>query len=106
MKITFRPAAVQALKPYVGDGQAILKLVYDIEGCGCVMDGVSALHIVPQAAFGDVQGEGDPYPFLYEPSYEVFFEPKLNIDYKPDRDAFTLSSDGQIYTNDLKLISR
>ncbi|QJC51983.1 iron-sulfur cluster biosynthesis family protein [Paenibacillus albicereus] len=102
MRITFRPEAADKLRPYVGDGQATLKLVYDTEGCGCVVNGVSALYVVQEPAAGDVQGEGDPYPFLYEGRYEVFFEPELKLGYSRERDAFILSSDSQIYNHDLR----
>ncbi|ASS65242.1 MULTISPECIES: iron-sulfur cluster biosynthesis family protein [unclassified Paenibacillus] len=102
MRITFKTAAVEALKPYLEDGKGILKLVYDTEGCGCVVSGVSALHIVAQASPGDVIGEGDPFPFLYEERYEVFFEPELKLDYNPARQAFILASDSQIYSHDLR----
>ncbi|SDT56059.1 Uncharacterized protein YqkB [Paenibacillaceae bacterium GAS479] len=102
MRISFSPDAVEKLRPYVGDGQAVLKLLYDTEGCGCVVNGVSALYIVKEPYAGDVLGEGNPYPFFYEERYEVFFEPELRIGYNKDRDAFTLSSDSQIYNHDLR----
>ncbi|MGN7457709.1 iron-sulfur cluster biosynthesis family protein [Paenibacillus pasadenensis] len=106
MRITIRPEAADKLRPYVGDGQAMLKLVYDTEGCGCVVNGVSALYVVQEPLSGDVQGEGDPYPFLYEERYEVFFEPELKLGYSRERDAFILSSDSQIYNYDLRFFPR
>lgn len=102
MRISFSRDAADKLQPFVGDGQAMLKLVYDTEGCGCVVNGVSALYVVHEPAQGDVMGEGDPYPFLYEERYEVFFEPELRIAYSKDRNAFSLASDSQIYHHDMR----
>ncbi|GLX71467.1 iron-sulfur cluster biosynthesis family protein [Paenibacillus glycanilyticus] len=104
MRITFTPAAVEALTPYIEDGQKQLKLLHDTEGCGCVMSGVPALQLIEQGGPDDRLAQGDPFPFWFEPRHEVFFEPELRIDYNAERYAYSLKSDNQIYTLNLRFV--
>ncbi|XEC92612.1 iron-sulfur cluster biosynthesis family protein [Paenibacillus tarimensis] len=104
MNITFTDAAVAIISPYMEQGGLHLKLLYDTEGCGCVVSGVPALQLVKEIGPDDRIGNGNPFQFLYEPRFEVFFEPQLKVDYDLSRDAFILKSDNQIYTNGLRLI--
>ncbi|EFM12055.1 conserved hypothetical protein [Paenibacillus curdlanolyticus YK9] len=104
MHITFTPSAQAALKPYLADGSRQIKLLYDTEGCGCVVSGVPALQMIETGGPDEALGNGDPFSFWYEPRFEVFFEPKLRVDFDESRHAFSLKSDGQIYTNNLRLL--
>lgn len=104
MRFTFTPSAVERLADTMADGTRGLKLLYDTEGCGCVMNGVPTLLVVPEPEPTDKLGEGSPYPVWYEPNYEVFFEPELTIDYNRARSAFVLKSANQIYTPNLRLL--
>ncbi|MBH5317813.1 iron-sulfur cluster biosynthesis family protein [Paenibacillus sp. GSMTC-2017] len=104
MHITFSPAAVSKLTPYLTDGSKQLKLLHDIEGCGCVVSGVPVLTLIQETTVDDQESNGDPFSFLYEPRHEVFYDPHLRIDYDPARSSFILKSDNQIYTNNLRFI--
>ncbi|GFN30780.1 iron-sulfur cluster biosynthesis family protein [Paenibacillus xylaniclasticus] len=104
MHITFTPSAQSALKPHLADGTRQLKLLYDTEGCGCVVSGVPALQLIEAGGPDDALGTGDPFDFWYEPRFEVFFEPRLRIDYDENQHAYSLKSDGQIYTTNLRLL--
>lgn len=104
MHFTFTSPAAAKLEPYMQDGSKHLKLLYDTEGCGCVVSGVPTLQVIDAPLADDKLGEGAPYSVWYEPRYEVFFEPKLKIDYNEERNAFSLKSDSQIYTANLRLI--
>ncbi|MFF2089758.1 iron-sulfur cluster biosynthesis family protein [Paenibacillus sp. NPDC058174] len=104
MHISFTRSAVDYLAPYIADGSRQLKLLHDTEGCGCVMSGVPALQLVKETTVDDKLAEGDPFPFLFEPRHEVFFEPQMRIDYNSDRDSLSLKSDSQIYTLDLRFV--
>ncbi|QHW34472.1 iron-sulfur cluster biosynthesis family protein [Paenibacillus rhizovicinus] len=106
MHFTFSPSAVEQLSGPLSDGSKSLKLLYDTEGCGCVMSGVPTLLVVDEPEANDKLGSGSPYPVWYEPNYEVFFEPELKIDYNPSRNAFILKSDSQTYTPNLRLLNR
>lgn len=104
MHFTFTPSAAERLAQPLADGSRILKLLYDTEGCGCVMNGVPTLMLVREPDPNDKLGEGTPYSVWYEPNYEVFFEQELKIDFNAARNAFMLKSDSQIYTPNLRLM--
>ena len=103
MRIQFTASAVAKLQPELDAGK-LLKLLYDTEGCGCVVSGVPALQLLDEPGEHDVQGEGEPLTFLHEPRFDVFFEPQLKVDYDTARGQFVLKSDNQIYTNQLQLV--
>lgn len=105
MNITFSPSAVEKLSPYLSDGAKQLKLLHDTEGCGCVMSGVPALQLISEGSVDDRLAQGNPLPFWYEPRHEVFFEPQLRIDYDANKHSFSLKSDNQIYTLNLRFIT-
>ena len=104
MHFTFTSNAAERLREPLAEGGRSLKLLYDTEGCGCVMNGVPTLALVREPDPNDKLGDGAPYPVWYEPNYEVFFEPELKIDYNASRNAFVLKSDSQIYTANLRLL--
>lgn len=104
MHIRFTEAAVRKLSPYLDGGSKKLKLLHDTEGCGCVMSGVPALQLVPEASVDDKVADGEPFSFLYEPRHEVFYEPHMRIDYNETANSFSLRSDNQTYTTQLRLI--
>ncbi|MBJ6363624.1 iron-sulfur cluster biosynthesis family protein [Paenibacillus sp. GCM10012307] len=104
MKIVFTEAAQAKLLPLLEPEHAKLKLLYDTEGCGCVVSGVPALQLVEGPGPYDRPGEGQPIPFLFEQRHEVFFESELKVDYSAEKGQFSLKSDQQIYTNHLRLI--
>ena len=77
---------------------AAIRLRYDSEGCGCAVSGVAALHIASGPDADDVPAKSDTsIPIYYEQRHEVFFEPRLKLDYSPERNAFSLVGDGQLY---------
>lgn len=103
MHITFTESAVRRLAPLLEDGARKLKFLHDTEGCGCVMSGVPALRLVSEATVDDKEAQGDPFPFLFEPRHEVFYEPHMKIDYRESAGAFSLKSDNQTYTSLMRL---
>lgn len=104
MHITFSSTAIEQLTSYITDGTKQLKLLHDTEGCGCVVSGVPALQLVQEASVDDKLAQGDPFPFLYEPRHEIYYEPHLRINYDTERESYTLKSDNQIYTLNLRFI--
>lgn len=101
---TFTDDAVEQLSGLLEEGNRSLRLKYDTEGCGCVVSGVPALELIQAPDADDKQAEGNPYKVWYEPRFAVFFEPSLKIDYSKERNAFSLKSDNQIYTNSLRIV--
>lgn len=108
LNIQITSEAINKLQPYIDDNNAVLKLVYDAEGCGCAVSGIPAMWVVTkQQVQEEVQHAlHEPLPIVYEPRHEVFFEDQLKLDYNPDKDAFKLTSAGQIYAADLAVIDK
>ncbi|PZD93628.1 iron-sulfur cluster biosynthesis family protein [Paenibacillus sambharensis] len=104
MRITFTADAVRKLESG-SPGTGKLKLLYDTEGCGCVMSGVPALQWIADPVQGDVKAESIPFEVWYEPRYEVFFEDSIKVDYSDSSHAFVLKSDNQTYTNHMRVVS-
>jgi len=103
MKIDWSEAAIRETTVRFGADAKLWKLIFDAEGCGCSVDGVPLLAAVDLFVPGDAQADSNAFEVGYELRHEVFFDEHLRIDYSPERRSFSLSSDGQIYTNRLKL---
>lgn len=100
MNITLTPAAVSWLASRGADPRP-LKLVYDIDGCGCGVNGVPRLWRVSGPEPGDGTACAAPVTILYNRRQAVFFEDRLVLDVQPERGVFTLKSDNQIYATGL-----
>jgi uncharacterized protein YqkB len=105
MQITFTEAAIQHLEPVVSK-DALLKLVFDSNGCGCAVNGVPALWVVPEADPRDLHAEASPFELVYSPKHEVFFEDHMKIDYQPENRSYLLKSNNQIYNAGMKVIDK
>ncbi|CAM4406951.1 uncharacterized protein YqkB [Paenibacillus endophyticus] len=106
MHIIFSKTAVDRLSPYLTDGKTELKLLHDTEGCGCVVSGVPALQLITEPSVDDKLAQGEPFDFYYEPRHEVYYEPRMRVDYDAARDSFSLKSDSQIYTTNLRFLTK
>jgi uncharacterized protein YqkB len=97
MVIIFTETAMSALSDrIVGEQPQYLFLDYDVEGCGCVMSGVSQLKIKEEQTNGEKLIETNFLPVLIEEKYEVFFDPKMTIDFQAKYNCFQLKSPNQI----------
>jgi uncharacterized protein YqkB len=104
VRIDFTPAAAARVEAELPGGHVMLKLLYDTEGCGCVMSGVPTLLSITEPEDGDERAEGGPIEVWFQKRYEVFFEDALKIDAKEGSLDFVLKSDNQIYTTNLRLL--
>ncbi|AEV19926.1 iron-sulfur cluster biosynthesis family protein [Geobacillus sp. G4] len=93
--ITFTDAAKRALASIVAESGRQLKLMFDTDGCGCLVDGVPALWLVDKADEDDVVVETNFAPVLVERSRLIFFDETMTIDVKPGTTVFQLKSPGQ-----------
>lgn len=105
MQIHCTKAALQHIAERQGQSEAKLKLVYNIEGCGCALSGVSELWLMEHVLEDDALSTG-AYPIYYDTRHAVFFEDEMTIDYSPSRRAFTLKSNGQIYNASMLLYDK
>lgn len=105
MHITFTDSAKQQLS-YLYDGNVLLSLVYDTEGCGCAVNGVPTLWLVSEAESTDSEAEAEPFKVIYSPKHEIFFEENLKIDYDISKKSYILKSNNQIYNASMNLIDK
>lgn len=83
----------------------VAKLVYDNEGCGCAVNGVPRLQLVDSVSENDQLAtiNDERLRVYFNPLHSIYFEDRLKLDYNPEKNAFTLSSDQQIYAHDLNI---
>ncbi|MCI3920412.1 iron-sulfur cluster biosynthesis family protein [Paenibacillus sp. TRM 82003] len=108
MYIRLTDAARQRLEQYPLEPGDRFRLVYDSEGCGCAVSGVASIWLVDAPEGDELAAEtnADALPFTYLKRHAVFFEDRLSLDFSPERRAFRLSSDGQIYGSGIAVSDR
>jgi uncharacterized protein YqkB len=106
MHITLTEPAINQLQPLMNTQSAILKLAYDSEGCGCAVNGVPMLWLVSEADAQDLEADTAPYPIVYNPKHEIFFDDRLTIDYRPETKCYILKSDNQIYNSGMSVVDK
>lgn len=106
MQITITDQAIQRLTHVAKPGADFLKLVYDIEGCGCAVDGVPVLWITSEAGEDELTAAQSPFHVVYDKRQEVFFEDRLKLDYRAGSRTFILSSANQIYHHNLSIVDK
>ena len=100
--------AAAALMKYVQSPKERIRLVYDSEGCGCAVSGVVSLWLDDSEDSDEAPAESNhqALPLYYLRRQKIFFEDAVRLDYLPERRAFRLSSDGQIYGNNIRVTDR
>jgi uncharacterized protein YqkB len=85
-----------------------LKLVYDNEDCGCAVNGVAQLWMIPKTDANEQwpEAQGSSFQIVYAKKDEIYFEDRLIIDYRPSGRAFILKSNNQTYHNHLDLLAK
>ncbi|PPA71327.1 iron-sulfur cluster biosynthesis family protein [Jeotgalibacillus proteolyticus] len=95
MQITITEAAAEQIRLKMNREEGYLKLKYDTEGTGCVLNGVPILWYVEEPEEGDVTIETNSMPILVEKIKMVFYDKELKIDYSDKAKMFQLKSPGQ-----------
>jgi uncharacterized protein YqkB len=107
MEVTFTNEAINNITDKLGGTRPkFLFLDYDIEGCGCVMSGVTQLTYKDELFPGDLQIETNFLPLIIEEKYKVFFDEKMTIDYQAKYNAFQLKSPNQILNPRLSFLKK
>jgi uncharacterized protein YqkB len=104
VNITFTDKAIKQLTPILTQTGRMLKLKYDTDGCGCLVDGVIALWLVDEADDDDIAVETNFVPVLVEKSRLVFYDEVMTIDVVEGTSSFLLKSSGQILNPRMPLI--
>jgi uncharacterized protein YqkB len=104
MEITITAAAADKIAEKINGRTGFLKLKYDMEGCGCAVDGVAALWFVPEVEDTDIAIETNNQTLYVEKSKMVFFDEQMTIDFSESTQWFQLKSPQQILNGQLSLI--
>lgn len=104
MQITITEAAAVKIAEKISGRTGFLKLKYDIEGCGCAVDGVAALWFVPEVEATDIAIETNSETIYVEKSKMNFFDEQMIIDFSNGTKWFQLKSPQQILNGQLSLI--
>ncbi|MFC5531862.1 iron-sulfur cluster biosynthesis family protein [Cohnella yongneupensis] len=106
MYIDWSEGAIREMETRFGQDAKRWKLVFDTEGCGCSVNGVPTFWHVSSPDPDDIQAGSNGVEVWIKPQHELFFDEILRVTYLPEHRSFKLASDGQIYTNRLKLQDR
>ncbi|WP_226657255.1 iron-sulfur cluster biosynthesis family protein [Pseudalkalibacillus hwajinpoensis] len=103
MKITFTDKAIEQLEQ---EQEGYLKLEYDIEDCGCVVNGVTQLVNDKRQGNYNMELESNFRPVRIQKQYAVFFDKDMKIDFLPKYQCFMLKSDNEIINPRMRYISK
>lgn len=95
MEITITDIAAQKIDEYINGKTGFLKLKYDTEDCGCVMNGVIALWFVNELGNDDREVKTNKGNIFVEKSKEVFYDEELIIDFLESASSFQLKNKSQ-----------
>lgn len=105
MELTFTDQAISQLSLSIDPlKDKWLKLKYDIEGCGCVVNGVFILAIVNERTKEDQVIASNYHSVLIESRYAIFGDEEMTIDYLVKAGSFLLKSPNQILNPRMSVI--
>lgn len=97
MEITITPAAAEKIHALKNRENGILKLKWDTEGNGCVLNGIPTLWYVDEAdPDHDVLLQTNAMPILVEKPKMVFYDEAVKIDFSQEANTFQLKSANQM----------
>ena len=107
MQITITPAAAEKIHALKNRENGILKLKWDTEGNGCVLNGIPTLWYVDEAdADHDVLLETNEMSILVEKPKMVFYDEEVKIDYSQEAGMFQLKSPNQILNGRMAFLNK
>lgn len=105
MYITFTDEAIAYIESKYTNKQLHLKFIHDTKGSGCADNGVPTLAFIATPSPQDLVGQSNYVPFYFQPEHAVYYEPSLKIGFNKNYYSLTLSSDGQLYSNAMRLMT-
>lgn len=102
MNVTVTDAAYEKIMKMIPDEARYIKLFYDTEGCGCVMNGVINLVAVSEKDERDVDVESNKLQIIADRTKLVFMDDQLTVDWHASG-KFQLKSPSQFYNPNMKL---
>lgn len=105
MEIVITEKASKKMNEKINGVNGFVKLKYDMEGCGCAVDGVSALWFVSEIDKDDMAIETNDRTIYMEKSKTVFFDEQMKIDFSNEANSFQLKSPNQMLNGRLNFIT-
>jgi uncharacterized protein YqkB len=108
MQITITEPAQQEISNKMDSQTFSLKLVFNAEGCGCAVNGIPELWLLPKTALSiqELETESPPFQIRLDKHHEIYFEAQMTIDYQPHNRTFQLKSNNQMYHANMSLIQK
>ncbi len=106
MYIEWTAAAVAKINEKIDVENGYLLLKYDTDGCGCAVDGVSALWLISELEDDFKKVETNGVAIYIEKSKMVFFDERMKVKFEPTVNSFMLTSPNQILNPRLSLYKK
>jgi uncharacterized protein YqkB len=106
MEIALTELAAEKLSERIAGKDGFIKLKYDIDGCGCVVSGVTALWLVNDLDEDDREIKTNAGSIYAEKSKEVFLDDDLTIDFSVKANCFQLKSPNQYLNPRMSFIDK
>lgn len=106
MDIRITERALRFLRGRIGSRSSTVRLVFDSEGCGCGVNGVPALWILPERDKDDLEIHNADIPVVVKRDHAVYFEEHLYLDSEETYPSFRLTGDGQLYGQNIRLLDK
>ncbi|KON87146.1 heme biosynthesis protein HemY [Sporosarcina globispora] len=106
MEIALTELAAEKLSKRIAGKDGFLKLKYDIDGCGCVVSGVTALWLVNELDEDDREIKTNAGSIYVEKSKEVFLDDDLTIDFSEKANCYQLKSPNQYLNPRMSFIDK
>ncbi|WP_282140606.1 iron-sulfur cluster biosynthesis family protein [Cytobacillus oceanisediminis] len=106
MEIALTELAAEKLSERIAGKDGFIKLKYDIDGCGCVVSGVTALWLVNDLDKDDREIKTNAGSIYAEKSKEVFLDDDLTIDFSVKANCFQLKSPNQYLNPRMSFIDK
>ncbi|MWV42211.1 iron-sulfur cluster biosynthesis family protein [Paenibacillus sp. HJL G12] len=106
MNIQITDRAERFLQQKMGEKSSPVRLVFDSEGCGCGVNGIPALWILPELDEYDMSIHSNGVPFVINRIHAVYFEENLYLDSEEGYPSFRLSGDSQLYGKNIRLLDK
>lgn len=104
MEITITEKAAAKISQKMEGQNGYLKLVYDTDDCGCAVNGVVALWLVPELETEDIKAKTNGHPVYMQKSKLIFFDEKMTIDFSETSNTFQLKSPQQILNGHMSFL--
>ena len=95
MYIEWTDQALTKITEKINGANGYLLLKYDTDGCGCVVDGVTALWLVQELDEDFERVETNSLPIYVEKSNMYFLDELMKIKFEPTANCFMLVSPNQ-----------